>query len=88
MTIPSAQAAVPPMLEQWDMGIPDRIVEADDAVVAVGGAVAGVAGGPRPASEARRTHQSGRGAEATLTFTGTGGDDHGPSTRPTAGAPE
>ena len=27
----SAAGAVPPALEQWDMGIPDRLVEVDDA---------------------------------------------------------
>ncbi len=64
------QSALPPMLEQWDMGIPDRIVEANDAAWQW----AGPWQTPPPDREGRPergrvTDQ--KGAEATLTFTGT-----------------
>jgi hypothetical protein len=64
------QAPVPPMLEQWDMGRPDRLVEAADA-----------AWQWSPEWKAPEARSDGRpvrgmaasvaGAEATLTFTGT-----------------
>ena len=56
------------MLEQWDLGVPDRIVEVDDA--------AWQWAGPwkrrRPVGTGARARARGRraGAEATLTFTG------------------
>jgi hypothetical protein len=64
------QAPVPPILEQWDMGIPDRIVDAGDR-----------AWQWSPEWKAPEARPDGRpvrgmaataaGAEATLTFTGT-----------------
>ena len=69
LTIPP-QAPVPPMLEQWDMGIPDRIVEVEDAAWQWAGPWQ-----PPPAGRDGRPERgrmaSEKGAEATLTFTGT-----------------
>jgi ADP-ribosylglycohydrolase len=69
LTIPP-QAPVPPMLEQWDMGIPDRIVDVEDAAWQWAGPwqtpPAGREGRPERGRMARE-----KGAEATLTFTGT-----------------
>jgi hypothetical protein len=69
LTIPP-QAAVPPMLEQWEMGIPDRIVEVGDA----SWQWAGPWQAPAPGRDGRpeRGRMTGeKGAEATFTFTGT-----------------
>ena len=64
------QAPVPPILEQWDMGVPDRIIEAGDA------AWQWSDGWTTPAARSDGTPTRGRvataaGAEATLRFTGT-----------------
>ncbi len=64
-----AQMPVPPMLEQWEMGVPDRIVEVTDASWQFAGAWQ-----DPPAREGRPARgrlATARGAEATLTFTGT-----------------
>jgi hypothetical protein len=64
------QAPIPPILEQWDMGIPDRIVETDDAVWQWSDAWKA----PPPGSDGTATRgrvATGAGAEATLRFTGT-----------------
>ncbi len=69
LTIP-LQTAVPPMLEQWEMGIPRRIVEAGDAAWRWAGPWAT----PPPGRDGRPAQgrvSEGKGAEATLTFTGT-----------------
>ena len=69
LTIP-VQAPVPPPLEQWDMGIPDRIVEVSDPAWQWAGSWQA----PTPRRDG--TPDRGRmtteaGAEASLTFTGT-----------------
>ncbi len=69
LTIP-LQAPVPPMLEQWDMGIPDRIVEVDDPAWQWAGPWQTLSAG-RDGRPERGRVASGKGAEATLTFTGT-----------------
>ena len=69
LTIPP-QAPVPPMLEQWDMGIPDRIVEVDDPAWQWAGPWQTLPAG-RDVRPERGRVASGKGAEATLTFTGT-----------------
>ena len=69
LTIPP-QAPVPPMLEQWDMGIPDRIVEVDDAAWQWAGPWQTPPAG-RDGRPERGRVASEKGAEATLTFTGT-----------------
>jgi hypothetical protein len=64
------QVPTPPMLEQWDMGIPQRIVETGDA----SWQWAGAWDAPKAARDGRpgRGRQtSAPGAEATLTFSGT-----------------
>ena len=69
LTIP-VQKAVPPMLEQWEMGIPDRIVEVDDASWQWAGPWQ-----PPPAGRDGRAERGRvaveKGAEATFTFAGT-----------------
>jgi len=68
LTIPP-QTAVAPMLEQWDMGIPDRIVEVEDTAWQWAGPWE-----PPPGRDGRPERgrlASVKGAEATLTFTGT-----------------
>ena len=69
LTIPS-QAPVPPILEQWDMGIPDRLVEVDDVSWQWAGPWEVPPTGRDGRSERGRMSTA-KGAEATLTFTGT-----------------
>lgn len=63
------QAPVPPALEQWDMGVPDRLIAVTDAAWQFAGAwqdpPARSDGGP-----GRGRLATARGSEATLTFTG------------------
>jgi hypothetical protein len=64
------QAPIPPVLEQWDMGVPDRIVEVGDPAWQWAGAWQ--APPKRPDGAAVRGRQtSAPGSEATLTFRGT-----------------
>jgi hypothetical protein len=64
-----AQSPSPPAIEQWDMGIPDRIVKADDPAWRWRGPWQ-----PFPSTRDRALSPgkttSGAGASATLTFTG------------------
>jgi hypothetical protein len=69
LTIP-LQTAVPPMLEQWEMGVPDRIVEVADPAWQWAGSWQPPPPGKDGSPERGRV-ASGKGAEATLTFTGT-----------------
>lgn len=69
LTIPP-QTAVPPILEQWDMGIPDRIVEPEDAAWQWAGPWEPLPAGRDGRPERGRKAEA-KGAEATLTFTGT-----------------
>ena len=69
LTIPP-QTAVPPMLEQWDMGVPDRIVEVDDAAWQWAGPWQ-TPPADREGRPERGRMADAKGAEATLTFTGT-----------------
>ncbi len=64
------QAPAAPMLEQWDMGIPDRIVEVDDKAWqwSPEWKVPEARPDVRPT---RGVHTTASGAEAALTFTGT-----------------
>src|SRR5690606_9769466 len=64
------QTPRPPVLERWDMGRPDRIVEADDAAFAWNGEWE--VPPQRNGRPERGRIASTAGAEATLTFTGTG----------------
>jgi ADP-ribosylglycohydrolase len=68
ITVP-AQVPVPPMLEQWDMGIPERIVDVNDAAWQWAGPWQDPALRPG-GTPGRGRVASVRGAEATLTFTG------------------
>jgi hypothetical protein len=64
------QAPVPPILEQWDMGIPDRIIEVGDPQWQWSDAWSV----PPPRSDGTPTRgrlATGAGAEAVLRFTGT-----------------
>lgn len=64
------QAPVPPMLEQWDMGIPDRIVEVTDGAWQWAGPWRDPPARP-DGGVVRGRLADAAGAEATLTFTGT-----------------
>ena len=82
LTIPP-QAPVPPMLEQWDMGVPDRLVEVDDA--------SWQWAGPWEAPPAGRDGRPERGRMATakrrrgdVDVHRHGRDDHRAATRQTA----
>jgi len=64
-----AQTPLPPALEQWDMGVPDRIVKADDPAWRWRGAWQEFPS-TRDRTLAPGKTTSGKGASATLTFTG------------------
>ena len=68
LTIP-AQTPEPPMLEQWDMGIPERDRRGRRRGVAVDRRVDAAAGSRRASAGGKTPTRP--GAEATLTFTGT-----------------
>lgn len=68
LTIP-VQEPVPPPLEQWDMGIPDRIVEVSDPAWQWAGPWDAPPAG-RDGTPGRGRITTGTGAEAVLAFTG------------------